>query len=90
MPNGLPYSVCTTSGQELARFALSLHVPPFCAQVLEAYGELRLHCAVNWLDAASFFTDEGEMDFTVTAGVFGEPVFARVLKPATQPAHHPV
>ena len=83
MPSAMPYSVRTTSGQELARFALSLHVPAFCAQVLEAYGELRLHCSCNWLDAASFFTDEGEMDFVVTAGVFGEPVFARVLTPAT-------
>ncbi|HEX3058081.1 MAG TPA: hypothetical protein VHP62_01895 [Usitatibacter sp.] len=90
MPHETPYTVCTPSGQELARFALSMHVPVFCAQVLEAYGELRLHCACNWLEAASVCADEGEMDFVITAGVFGEPCFTRVLTSAATPAHHPV
>jgi hypothetical protein len=85
MPNTLPYSVRATDGTELARFSLAMHVPPFCAMALMDYGELRVHCDVNW-DGAS---DEGAMDFRVTVGMFGEAVFTRVDTPEIV-AYHPV
>jgi hypothetical protein len=85
MATALPYSIKAPDGTELAHFSLAMHVPPFCALALMDYGELCVHCDVNW-DGAS---DQGEMDFRVTVGMFGEAVFTRVDTPEPV-AYHPV
>lgn len=84
-----PYRVSAPDGTVLARFALAMHVASFCALTLEDYGELRVHCELNWLDTDGVLDEDGTMDFVVRAGYFGEPCFTRTDVPQVT-AHHPV